>query len=728
MQNKNFILKISVLAASITSALSTAAIAQDASQNETAKDDAKLEVINVTAQRRVQSLQEVPISVSAFYGSELDNLQVNDIGELQSSVPNLTLHQGDAQNAVVYIRGVGQIDSLAFADPGVGIYLDDVYLGRAQGAFLDVFDVERIEVLRGPQGTLYGRNTIGGAIKYVTKKPEDDLAYSLEAGIGNFDFRKFRASVSGALSDKLTAGVAFSYSGRDGFTTNTFDGEDDGDKDLYAFRGAFYYQSSDNVNWVFTVDSSRNNPDHSVTPVARTALFTGQPIENVDPDSVSANFNNLNELVTNGVSLTATWDVSDSLTLKSISALRSMDYDTNLDLDATVDDVFGVFVFQQQEQISQEFQANYLTRNIAGVAGLYYFKEEDVTESGLFGPVISLVTNSENDQENKSYAAYGNLDYFMNEKLTITAGLRYTKEEKTFSRVQQLFASDPTYPPTLGEGDVTLTDFTVSDEWSSLSPKLAISYQSNQDLLFFGSISKGFKSGGFNGRSNTPGDAEPYDQENMWAFEAGVKTDLLDDRLRVNSAIFRNDYEDLQLSSFVADDQGTFSALFTNAGKAIIDGIELEVDFAATENLLISGNLGLMDARYDEYIGAGGVNIADSRELVNTPDVTAQLSFSYEYQTGSAGYFTFSGSASYRSKTYTTVSSSELLAEDARTLLNANINYFTADEQWAIRLAVKNITNKRYISHGFDLSDSGLSQLAYYAEPRTVTLSATYRY
>lgn len=317
-----------------------------------------LETITVTAQKREQSIQEVPLSVSAFFGDKLANMQVNDIGDLQSSVPNLTVHEGDAQNAVVYIRGVGQIDSLAFADPGVGIYLDDVYLGRAQGAFLEVFDVERIEVLRGPQGTLYGRNTMGGAVKYVTAKPNDELTFNLEFGIGSFAERKIKASISGALSENLSANFTAVHNGRDGYTYNTVDGDDDGDKKLNAWRSSWFYQASDDFSLSFSIDSTENNPNHSVTPVAQTALFTGELITPINPDQVSANFNNLNDLSTQGTSLTATWDISDNFTMKSISAYRTMDYDANLDLDATPADIFGVFVFEEQNQFSQEFQFN----------------------------------------------------------------------------------------------------------------------------------------------------------------------------------------------------------------------------------------------------------------------------------------------------------------------------------------------------------------------------------
>ena len=723
MHPKDFLnktLSVTPLALAInTVLLSTTAYAVESGNSPQART---LETITVTAQKREQSIQNVPISVSAFYNEDMKNMQIDDIGDLQSAVPNLTLHQGDAQNAVVYIRGVGQIDSLAFADPGVGIYLDDVYLGRAQGAFLEVFDVERIEVLRGPQGTLYGRNTMGGAVKYVTAKPEADLKVDFEAGFGSYNEQNIKGAISGAVSENLLANFTMAYAARDDYSDNTFDGKDDGGKKLTAWRSSWFYDASSDLTLEFAVDSSENNPDHSLTPVIK------QSGKSVDPRKVTANFNNLNKLITEGASLTATWEVNSDVTLKSISSYRSMDYDTHLDLDATAQDKFGIFVFEEQDQFSQELQLNYSTDSSAMVAGLYYFNENDLTESGVFGPVINFISNSENDQKNTSYAIYANLDYFYSQQLTLTAGLRYTKEEKEFSRLQQMYTSPLTSLPVLGEGDLTLTDLTVEDDWSSVSPKVGINYQLDSNIMLYGTISRGFKSGGFNGRSNNPHEAQAYNPETMWAYETGMKSDLMDDLLRFNVAIFRNDYDDLQLSSFTADDQGAFSALFTNAGRAVINGLELELTAMVSDDLTLRANAGLMDAQYKEYFGPGGKDIASERELVNTPKTTAQVSVQYSYETEDWGYFTFFADASYRSKTYPTVSSSEVLAQAGRTLFNANVSYYTPDEEWNINLGIKNITDKEYVSHGFDLSASGLSQLAYYGAPRTLSLTAQYSF
>jgi iron complex outermembrane receptor protein len=685
-----------------------------------------IEEVTVTAERRSASLQSVPLSVSAFSKDSLQTLQATTLGDIQNAVPNLTLHDGDASNAVVYLRGVGQIDSLSFADPGVGIYLDDVYLGRAQGAFLDVLDVERIEVLRGPQGTLYGRNTIGGAVKYVSTPASEEFYTELEASFGNYQRRDLRATINGSLIENHLFGK-FSVASldREGYSDNLFDSSDDGDKDTIAWRGDLLWQINERLQLDVALDRSSGDSDTSRTPVRETAVF-GIPA-NTDVRRVDANFNDRNELEVEGFSMRARWDLNDQWQFKSISSVRSMDYRTHLDLDATSLALFGVFVDQEQEQWSQEFQLSFDNDSTRVVAGLYAFHEEDDTESGIFGPDLAFVTNSLNRQENDSLALYGQLNQQLGESLTLIAGIRYTREDKDFSRQQEFFDPATAYPPRLGQG-LLITDVRAHDTWSEVSPRLGLQYQLNADVMVFFNASQGFKSGGFDGRSQTPFQATPYQPEILTAFEAGIKSQWLQQRLRFNAAVFVNDYKDLQLSSFIADDGGSFAALFTNAGEAKIQGLEIELTGLVTENLSVDVNLGYMDAGYKEYIGPNGTDISAQRHLVNTPEWTARLAPRYTLPLGDLGDLTFSLDVSYRDKTYTTVSSSEVLAQDGYSLVNAGISLEAPDQRWRIALGGKNLTDKAYLAHGFDLSDSLGYQLGYYGAPRTYSLTASYRY
>ncbi|MCJ9428022.1 TonB-dependent receptor [Kordiimonas marina] len=687
-----------------------------------------LEEIVVSARRKLENLQQTPVSVSALGENQLDRLQATDIGDLQNSVPGLTIHVGDASNVVAYIRGVGQIDSLAFADPGVGIYLDDVYLGRAQGAFLDVYDVDRIEVLRGPQGTLYGRNTIGGAIKYVSKQPDNVFAGRVEATVGDYGQRRVKAGLNVPIVEgKLFAKAAVAYDGRDGYATNLATGKSDGDKKSLSFRLGVRWLATDALTVDLSFDQSEDNSDTSRTPNRETSVFGIVPASD-NPREVDADFNDLNRLKTRGWSGRVTYDLSDTTSFKSISAYREMNYDTHLDLDATALPLFGVFVDEGQDQFSQELQLSHTAASgWSLITGLYYFTEHDVTMSGIFGPAIAFISNSLNDQTNKSYAAYSQLDYPVNDRLSLTLGLRYTYETKDFARIQEFYGADTPMVPVLGTG-ARVTDFSVNANWSSLSPKAGLDYKLSDNNFLYASVSKGFKSGGFDGRSNSANQAVPYNPETMWAYEVGSKNTLLDGRMSVNLAAFYNDYKNLQLSSFVADQNGNFSALFTNAGAASIKGLELELKVRPTEALSLNAAVNFTDAHYSEYIGPGGVDISHERKLVNTPKWTLFLAGDYEIPFASGATLGLHGDIAYRSKTYPTVSSSEILAQPGYAVANAEIRYSSPNETWQIYAGMKNITDKAYRTHGFDLSDSLGYQLAYYGAPRTWSAGVVYRF
>lgn len=347
------------------------------------ESEVKLEEVIVTAERREASIQEVPVSMTSYGADDLATLQVSDIGDLQSLVPNLSVHVGDANNAVVYIRGVGQVDSIAFFEPGVGIYLDDIYLGRAQGGFLDVVDVERIEVLRGPQGSLYGRNTVGGAIKYVSASPTEEFSGNVSATFGDYSRSDVKLSLSGPIAgDRLTGRLTAAKLSRDGYSENAFDGSDDGDQDTTFVRGVLELQVADNFSIQLSADFTDSDPDRSRTPAKVTpiSVLTVDPFTfglstivypaDVDPFAVNADFNRIERTETRGFGLNATWDINDRLTAKSISSYRELEYGTEIDLDGTPVNAFGIFYFNDQKQISQEFQLVYAGERASAVGGV----------------------------------------------------------------------------------------------------------------------------------------------------------------------------------------------------------------------------------------------------------------------------------------------------------------------------------------------------------------------
>jgi iron complex outermembrane receptor protein len=732
---------------------------------------AAIDEIVVTAERRKANLQDVPISVSSFSADTLGALQVDNIGDLQSLVPNLSVHVGDANNAVVYLRGVGQIDSIAFFEPGVGIYLDDVYLGRAQGAFLDVVDVDRIEVLRGPQGSLYGRNTVGGALKYVSAAPTDEFSAKLSVTAGNYSRADFKATLSGPVAgDRLLGRATLAWISRDGYSDNQFDGSDDGDQKTLFGRGVLDFQASNDVAIRLALDYTDADPDRSRTPAKVTPIsvlivdpFTFGVSQEVfpadsDPFKVNADFNKVERTETMGASIDVTWDVSDELTFKSISSWRDLDYGTELDLDGTPINAFGIYYFNDQSQVSQELQLGYQGDRTSVIGGLYYFQEDGTTfDGGIFSNFL-IAASGESSFRTDSYAAYGQIDYGFTERFTGIFGFRYTEEEKKYRRTIEDFdltalaglTVDPdtfeisyANPELLnprsadlalggGIGVARPVAAPTPASFDNVSFKVGMKYQLSDMAQLYATVSEGFKSGGFNGRL-AEGQLEPYDEETLTSFELGLKSQWLNDRLRANAAVFHTDYKDLQVSSFEATPDGTsFLPVFTNAGEASIQGVELELLALLGDRLSMNANVGYLDSEYDEFLAGTDpdtgevVDVSDQRNLVNSPKWSTFVGLSYDIPLASGAGFTLAADWSFRDKTYLEVNSSENLAQGDYSVYNASVAYESADDHWRVMLGIKNLADEEYRTHAFDLSAFPGVELGYYNPPRTWSITGSY--
>lgn len=720
-------------------------------------DETRLDEVVVTARRRAESLQEVPVAVSAFSEERLSDLQADDISGIQYSVPNLYLDKGDGANAVVYLRGVGQNDSLAFADPGVGIYVDDVFIARSQAAFLELFDVDRVEVLRGPQGTLYGRNTIGGAVKFVSSPPPSAPDAYLEAGIGNYDARVLKGRLGGPLIDGVLNGkIAFAWSEREGFAENTIDGQDDGDQNSLAGRIALDWTPTDRLQILFSADAKRDRPDTSRSPVRETAL-TGALTDGTlvtfpaatDPYQVDVNANGLSNLTGYGASVTVRYDVSDAVTLESITAYRELDFDLNLDTDGSPLPILDILLLQDQSQLSQEFRASYdAGGRFTGTAGLYYFKDDDTSFSGvdnggatIFGFPVTLFgfqTSSLADtrQETESWAVFADVSYDLTERLSVGAGVRYTTEEKSSTRRFENFF-DPTVsvidntPPFLAGQGVAGTPITGDADFDAFTPRVSLSYTPNDDMLLYASASRGFKSGGFDGRATNDFAFEPFRPEFVWSYEAGAKITGMEGRLVFNAAYFYNDYTDIQVTSFGSDPvTGVFVSLFTNAAAATIQGLEFELAARPTDQLSINASLGLLDAQYDEFdilVGGVATDVSD-RALVNSPEVNASLAATWEQPLDNGLTLVLHGDAGYRSEIATEITDSPVLRQEAYTLVNAFAALRSTDGVWEVRAGVQNATDEAVRVQGFNLADFPGVQLGFYAAPRTYDLRVIWRY
>lgn len=725
----------SLLTRSITSALLLSLVGVVSAQAPAAEDaedkaDAKnLGEITVTARKRAETLREVPVAVTAFSARQIEEAAVDDLGELDAQVPNLTIYsaRGSSSTVTAYLRGVGQSDPLWGVDPGVGIYLDDVYLARPQGALLDILDVARIEVLRGPQGTLYGKNTTGGAIKYITAPLAPEFKASGSITIGEYNQLDTKASINAPLGESVAVRLSVGSFTRDGFGENIVTGAPVSDKEILVGRLSIGGAISDQLNVVFSADwlddqsgvrgAQRLNPFNSFDPLRRPPLDSRYDVANDLP--------NINDTSLDGVSLTAEYTLDAAWSFKSITARRSSDTDTYIDFDLLPRPITNVRATYRDEQLSQEFQLNYAGNALTGVLGFFYFDGE--AGGTVFNNFINASFGTTNGTVfTRSNAFYGEGSYAISEQLSITAGLRYTRENKEAEVLNQAFRN-PDFTSVLA----TPADFTDDEDFNNLSPKLSLDYTFSDDTLLYGLVSKGYKSGGFNIRANVaavPRSARPFEDESVTSFELGTKTAFADNRLFLNAAIFHNTYKDVQLSVFTAFDSngdGTNDAFFgdfTNAGKGTIRGAELELAAQPTPAWNINGQVGYLNARYDEFIDRG-VNIASRQRFTNAPRLSASLSTQYTWP-AFGGELSARVASSYQSKVYPTTDLSEAIAQSGYSLLNAGL-IWRNNEHWTVSLQGSNLTDKEYRTTGYNIGVFGILT-GFYGAPRQVSLMAKY--
>ncbi|MBB6522477.1 TonB-dependent receptor [Pseudoteredinibacter isoporae] len=712
-----------------------------------AQEAITLEEVTVTAQRREQSLQDVPVAVTAFSADAMEQAGTATIVDLQRSAPNTTLQVSRGTNSTLtaYVRGIGQADPLWGFEPGVGLYVDDVYFARPQAGVLDVFDVERVEVLRGPQGTLYGKNTIGGAVKYVTKKLTGEPEFSAKASVGSYGQRDL--TISGQLpliQDQLSMGVSVARLQRDGFGTFLQSGEENYNKDLLAARVSLEYTPSEDVFIRFAADKTDDDSNakggHRLTPSLRLPT----EITPADVFDTNADMDTNNEVKSSGASLTVEWQLNDQYTFKSVSSYREGETFTNIDFDNTSLPSLHVPAVYDDDQTTQEFQLTYTGENTTIIGGLYYYKGNaagafDVllgAFDGAFGIPGNFNALTAGNVDTESLAAYFHATYDISEQLSLTLGARYTRDDKEATVFKQTQGVDGRSSQLGGNTIFDLlppaTDYTNDDSWSEFSPRISMDYRINDEVMVYASYAEGFKSGGFDMRgdaSKLPSTTEGYDPETVSTWEVGTKTELWDNRLRLNAALFYSDYKDVQVTVQQSADGGSnFVSAVLNAGEATIKGGEIEALAQLTEGLSAQFTLGYLDAEFDEVI-SGGVNVADSWEFANTPDLTSSLNLSYAHEMGDKGSMVATTGFSYRGETRIFPQVASLVDEDSYTLWDASVVWYSPDDHWTVGLYGKNLGDEEYRVGGYNFGNLGLesSVIGYYGDPRTVTLSVQYK-
>jgi iron complex outermembrane receptor protein len=753
----------SYLALAIATALtSNIAFAEDAIDASPAAQDSGLERIEVTARKTVESLQSVPVAVTSIGAQQLAQSGISVMTEVQQFSPNTTLQNSRGTNSTLtaFIRGVGQDDPLWGYEPGVGIYVDDVYIARPQGAVLDILDVERIEVLRGPQGSLYGKNTIGGAIKYVTKKMSGDAELDLEGTFGSYSRQDYKvAGKLPVIDDKLYVGFALANLTRDGygeFLQSDLPGQDleNYNKDVFAGRITVEFEPTDDLffrlNYDKTEDDSNAKGGYRLLP----SILTNAPV----PDSVYDSYTSLptwNSVESEGFSLTAEYYINDTWSIKSITSSRENYSKTNIDFDNTAERIFDVPAIYDDEQFTQEIQLNYDSDNLKFVSGLYYFDGEscghfdaileNLGQASLLPGLTREVTGCNNSE---SYAAYIQGSYNLTDKFSVTLGARYTEEEKT-ANVNNGVVFETVYPesgwvPGYERGDVEFPEvLNDKEDWSRFTPRVGVEYQYSSDMMLFASYSQGFKSGTFNPRASGPEPA--VDPEIVDSFEFGVKSEW-NDNLRVNATVFYLDHKDRQFVTVLPVEGGDGSELsqrLGNIGTSTASGLELEVHYAATESLNLFATLGLIDSSFDEVFSTNPdgspLDITDDFTITNTPDTTANIGFSYDIES-SMGGFVVNANYYYRSD-YDLNVTDNLLTQDGYGLLNVGVNWYSNDGDWTAALHWKNITDEEYLVGNYSFlgaqNDDGsyapglggdTTLIGYYGDPETVSLTIGYTF
>ncbi|GAB3730297.1 TonB-dependent receptor [Silanimonas algicola] len=714
-----------------------------------------LDAVTVTARKREETLQEVPIAVTAFTADALDRLGTRDIADLDAQVPNLTIYaaRGSSSTLTTFIRGVGQADPLWGVDPGVGLYLDDVYIARPQGALLDVFDVERIEVLRGPQGTLYGKNTIGGAIKYISRGLPTELDGHASVTVGNYGQIDVKAAIGGpiAANGGLRGRLAVAKLDRDGFGENRVTGDDVSDKDVFAIRGQLGAFVNDQLDIQFAFDMVDDQSGVRGAQMLEANRFNAVLFPTLgafpplaDRYDVRNGMPNINDTTIEGASTTVNWRATEDLTLKYVLAKRQSDTETNIDFDTTTAPIADVKAFYADEQVSHELQANWDAGGRSrGVVGLYAFDGE------AGGQVLNNFFNlSFGDTQGtvftESVALYADWTFDLSDRLSLDVGARYTDEDKRAKVLNRCYTSatfttlrDCT--PAIATDDPAAANFDRTINFKNTSPKIALNFDLNDDVMLYGLASRGFKSGGYNIRAQAtlvPRSALPFDDEVVDSFEVGAKMGLLDQRLFLNLAAFHNKYEDIQLSVFTANPAGGFFGDFTNAGKGTVQGVEAEYQWLLSDAFTVSGNLAWLDAEYDEFLFAG-VDIANEQEFTNAPEFSGAINLEWRTAVGSAGELTARVGYSYQSEV---IATTEIIrsnvppaapfgrlpiSQDGYGLVSAGV-VWQSGGPWSVSLQGTNLTDKEYLTTGYNLAQALGVYTGFYGAPRQYSLSVRY--
>lgn len=702
------------------------ALAQTAPQERGSTDaersDQGLDVIVVTATKTGSTqLQSTPVAISAVTSEILNRTGVDDIRDLAQLTPNLQIAQ-NAAFSQVYIRGIGSNNVFAGSDPSSTIHVDGVYIARPAAGLSNFLDVERVEVLRGPQGTLYGRNSVGGTINIISKQPGNQFQAKGQLTVGNYGLMRGELYASGPLvDDKVAASVSVSRSYREGYIENiAIPGNRVDDEDVTSGRAQIRIQPSDRFNVTFRADYSY--ADESLAGnIKLLAPSPDDPLVNTvlgDYRKVALNRESRTERELWGFAADAKFEISPMMTLSSLTAYRGSTIDSANDTDATSKEIRLTTQFEDQTQFSQEFNISGSSDTISYIAGLYYFDEKIEADAGVTNFVPGLRIRPNPLVHTKAWAGYGQATYYIASGLGLTAGIRYTEEDKDFSQRFSIVtlstgAFRPGYPLT----------YQTDDSYKAWTPRFGIEYQAADDLFLFASATKGFKSGGFNFASQNPN--QGYAPETLWSYEAGLKSEFLENRIRFNATGFWYDYSELQVQSFITP--GVVD--ITNAADARVRGLELELLAKPTRGLSLGGNLAYLDAKYRNYTNAllpGNIPFdASGNRLNSAPEWAYNIYGQYDHELDNSGTLYVRGEYNWKSRQYYSAQNNNVESQPSFGLVNASLGYNAPDERWSVMAFGRNLANKEYVTTTATFTGPVSGRVG---EPRTYGLRLAFNY
>lgn len=699
----------------------------------------------VTAQRRAERLQDAPIAITAVDATALQARSVTSLTALATFAPNLSATTGSlgGNYANFFIRGVGEVSQTGASEAGVALYINGVYLARTNGADLANLDIARIEILRGPQGTLFGKNTAGGAINVITAQPSDAFGGAVSLTAGSRRLAEFKGHVTGPLAEGLNGRLSVNARTRDGYGRNIATGSRFGDDRTLNTRAALRWDPSAEVNVTLEGDITRSTGSSTLNQLAAVGdlgLYPAGYARNVITRGyrTHSGYNQDQTLEVGGVTLTGEWTITPAATLKSITAVRKLRHESGTDFDGGPDAVIDEGFYTRQHQISQELQlgGKALAGRLDWVAGAYYFREKDDQAIPLFA-FTPVAINQVAAYRTRNVSAFAQGTYRLNDVLSLTAGVRYTHERKRQAAEGYLFTQRDVFydldiktalnPPADLRGFVTLPYGVLRNSWESFTPRLTLDAKLTRDLLLYATVSEGFKSGGFNTPQSGNGRLASYDPETLTNYEVGLKAEGFDRRVRLNLAAFHVRYKDLQLY-LVRTVNGALVIQTENAARARIYGAEGELTVIPVRGVQLDAAVGYLDTKYLELnANAMAAGIALSDPLPQAPEFSASLGGQYTYVMGSGATLVARLDYSYKSKYYFFAAANPLESQPVHAVLNARISY-ELPSGLRISAFAKNLTQTYYFNFRQDSLGVFDGANQWPAEPRNYGVQISRRF